>query len=85
MIARLTRMGRDAMSVVNRQKSEGATNAPTASNFRQRQDNMALNGLQDLRDIACNYAIKYRWDPVLSRTHEEYVNLLNLILKECVK
>lgn len=43
----------------------------------------ALHSLQCLRDIALEHAIKYRWDPVLGRTHSEYVEMLNGILEEC--
>lgn len=64
-------------------KSEGARYAHTEKTTNDRNHNTALNGLQVLRDIACCHAIKYRWDPALSRAHEEYLNLLNGILKEC--
>jgi len=64
-------------------KSVGARYAPTEKTTSDRNHNTALNGLQALRDIAWQHAIKYRWDPVLSRAHEEYLNLLNGILKEC--
>ncbi len=64
--------------------SEGATNASTMrKQTRYQQDNTALKALQALRDIAWQQAIKYRWDPALSRAHEEYLTLLNGILKEC--
>jgi len=62
----------------------GATNAPNDKTIGSFQEhNMALNGLQVLRDIAWQHAIKYRFDPVLSRAHQEYLNLLNGILMEC--
>lgn len=44
----------------------------------------ALAGLQELREIAWQKAIKYRFDPVLGRTHEEYLQALNGLIKECV-
>ena len=43
---------------------------------------MALIGLQALREVALQKAIKYRWDPVLGKTHDEYLDFLNGILKE---
>ena len=44
----------------------------------------ALAGLQELREIAWQKAMKYRFDPVLGRTHEEYLQALNGLIKECV-
>ena len=64
----------------------GATNAPRSlaeKNKTERHYSLALQGLQELREVAWQYAIKYRWDPVLSRAHEEYLTLLNGIIKEC--
>ncbi len=48
------------------------------------QDNIALQGLQALRDIAWQKAIKYRFDPVLSRAHDEYLQALNGLIEECL-
>lgn len=45
--------------------------------------NNSLFALQALRDHALEKATKYRWDPWLSEAHEEYLNQLNNILKEC--
>ncbi len=44
--------------------------------------NKLLNGMQVLRNIAWHHAIEYRFDPVLSKAHEEYLDLANDILKE---
>ena len=45
---------------------------------------IALAGLQALREIAWQKAIKYRFDPVLGRAHDEYLQALNILIKECV-
>lgn len=37
--------------------------------------------LQEIRDVAFQKALKYRFDPVLSKTHEGYLKLLNALLK----
>lgn len=70
-----------------RSKKQGAENAPLRSldenTKTERHYSLALSGLQELRDIAWHYAMKYRWDPALGRAHEEYLTLLNGILKEC--
>ena len=50
---------------------------------RKPKFNTALEGLQALREIAWHKAIKYRFDPVLSRTHEEYLTVLNNLIAEC--
>ena len=64
--------------------SEGATNASTMrKQTRYVEDSTALKALQALRDIAWQQAIKYRWDPAIGRAHEEYLRLLNGMLKEC--
>ena len=64
-------------------KSVGARYAPTEKTTSCSNHSMAINALQVLRDIAWQHAIKYRWDPALSQAQEEYLNLLNGILKEC--
>lgn len=69
------------MSAVS--KLEDAGHVLYEKTTREMNHNTALNGLQLLREIAWQHAIKYRWDPALSRAHEEYLNLLNGILKEC--
>lgn len=46
-------------------------------------NNIALEGLQELREIAWQKAMKYRFDPVLSRTHDEYLQALNGLIMEC--
>lgn len=62
-------------------KNEGATNTPhyeiTHTNYIK-----TLHALQDLRDTAWHSAIKYRFDPALSRAHDEYLKTLNHILKQ---
>lgn len=45
---------------------------------------IALAGLQELREIAWQKALKYRFDPVLGQTHEEYLQALNGLIKECI-
>ncbi len=42
---------------------------------------IAINKLQEIRDIALYNAMKCRWDPTLSDTHEQYLTLLNNLLK----
>ncbi len=63
-------------------KREGASNTPTEITRRCTNHTKMVNGLQLLRDIAWDQALKYRFDPVLSRAHEEYLNLLNGLLQE---
>ncbi len=66
----------------NNEKNEGAVNA-LHSNLTQpyAKDIMLLNELQVLRDMAWQYAIKYRFDPILSQTHGRYLRLLIEILE----
>ena len=52
-------------------------------NYTRQDDNTSLRKLQEIREIAWQQAIKYRWDPVLSRTHNDYLNMLNSMLNEC--
>ena len=61
----------------------GATNTPSKTTYEKTNNNIAINALQVLRDIAWEKAIKYRFDPVVGEAHEEYLTLLNGILKEC--
>lgn len=67
-------------------KNRGATNASTnekANEILTEEDyNKLLAGMQVLRNIAWHHAIEYRFDPILSQAHEEYLNLANDILKE---
>lgn len=68
---------------MNLENKERATaNSPKHKRLYQ-NNNTTLYSLQCLRDIALEHAIKYRWDPVLGRTHSEYVTMLNGILEEC--
>ena len=67
-------------------KNRGAINAPKSfadKNKTERNYSHALQSLQGLRDISLHYAMKYRFDPVLSRAHKEYLTLLNGIILEC--
>lgn len=66
--------------VINNEK-RGATNAPKNDSYMY--NSKALQGLQEVRDIALYLAGKYRWDPMLGQAHEEYLNILNKILVEC--
>lgn len=50
--------------------------------LKQLQCSKALLALQEIRDIAWHKAVKYRFDPVLGRMHEEYLNSLNEMIKE---
>ena len=60
--------------------------APTPrSDTYTNNNSIALQGLQEVRDIALYLAKKYRWDPLLGKAHEDYLNILNKILKECVQ
>jgi hypothetical protein len=67
------------MQLLNKHK--GAANALN-DNTTYRQHNTVVEGLQALREIAWHKALKYRFDPVLSRTHEEYLSVLNNLLAE---
>jgi hypothetical protein len=44
----------------------------------------SLIALQLLRDHALAKATKYKWDPWLSRAHEEYLDYLNNVLNQWV-
>jgi len=63
-----------------------ATNIPTRSTAEKNNTNLkniiSIQILQTLRDNAWDNAMKYRYDPVLSRTHEQYLNQLNNLLIE---
>ncbi len=60
-------------------KKRGDTNTPNQLG-KIKHSNCFIE-LQGLRDLALYYAIKYRFDPVLSKTHEEYLNALNELLE----
>lgn len=74
---------------MNKQKKRAAGHSPwnrsndTVETTEQYNDNTPLKKLQDIRDIAWQQAIKYRWDPVLSHTHNEYLAMLNEMIEEC--
>lgn len=66
----------------------GATNTPPRSLVEKNKTydcnyTLTLTRLQELRDTAWHYAMKYRFDPVLGKAHEEYLQSLNTLLKEC--
>ncbi len=46
-------------------------------------NNKMILSLQELRDTALQLAMKYYWDPALGKAHNEYLTMLNEILKEC--
>jgi hypothetical protein len=69
-------------------KVRGATHSPFLKHItcdEQDKYNNALNALQEIRDNAWELAIKYRFDPVLSRAHEKYLSMLNDKIKELNK
>ena len=45
------------------------------------KDNTIIYNLQVLRDISLKRAIKYRWDPTIGSIYEDYLEILNDILK----
>lgn len=66
-------------------KYRGAPNASIYDKANQINDNdynKLLAGMQVLRNIAWHHAIEYRFDPVLSKAHEEYLDFANDLLKE---
>jgi len=75
-------MGRKEFTMQLKNKVRATANSPKHKVSCQ-ENNTALHSLQCLRDIALQHAIKYRWDPVLGRTHSDYVDMLNGILEEC--
>ncbi len=50
------------------------------NNLDDRKSITLLVALQDIRDMAWQQAIKYRFDPVVGRAHEEYLKALNAAL-----
>lgn len=66
-------------------KIRGATNAPTRQTTSDLQHIMLVLGLQALRDLACHGASTFKWDPVISQIHTDYLHLLNKLLKEIGK
>lgn len=74
---------------MNKQKKRAAGHSPwnqsndAHNTSEQPQDNTPFKKLQDIREIAWQQAIKYRWDPVLSQTHNEYLAMLNEMIEEC--
>lgn len=67
-------------------RKRAAGNSPTKLTVlgsAQEYDIKSFKKLQDIRDIAWHNALKYTWDPVLSQTHNEYLNMLNNLIREC--
>lgn len=44
-------------------------------------DSTFIMALQEIRDMAWHKAVKYRFDPVIGRIHDEYLNMLNEMIK----
>jgi len=66
----------------NRDASNVSINEPSNNILKQEDLNKLLAGMQVLRNVAWHHAIEYRYDPHLSRAHEEYLDLANSILKD---
>ena len=64
-------------------KREDTVNILPNKQSRYEKNSIALVGIQEIRDIAWRHAMKYRFDPILSHAHEEYLTLLNGLIKEC--
>lgn len=63
----------------------GATHPPTRQTTSPTNHTMIIKALQALRDLACYGAMTWKWDPVISQIHTDYLHLLNQLLKECDK
>ncbi len=67
-------------------KMWGARNTPQALSDENKtcdQYMPTMSRLQDLRDLAWQNAIEYRFDPFVGGIHQEYLTTLNEILKGC--
>lgn len=69
--------------LMNKKRDVSSTTFNHNNETIMQYDNKTLHALQDLRDTALQKAMKYYWDPVLGKAHEEYLTMLNQILKEC--
>jgi hypothetical protein len=49
--------------------------------MRQLDSNRLMIALQEVRDIAWQKAMRYRFDPVLGQAHEEYLKLLKVLIE----
>lgn len=47
----------------------------------RKNNSICVDILQQLREMAWQNAIKYRFDPVLGKTHDEYLQALNTIME----
>lgn len=65
-------------------KGEGTPHTLTEKTTRYSQYNKRLKGLQELRDIAWLNSMEYHWDPIMRGVHEEYLDIINSMLKECI-
>ncbi len=63
-------------------KERGSVNSPTPGSMIQDKNINLLKGLQALREIAFFKAMKFRFDPILSREHNEYLTAINELLGE---
>jgi hypothetical protein len=72
--------------MLNWLKSKGATNAltqHTQNEVDNKNDHIKLlAAMQAIRNVAWTHAIEYRYDPTMSRAHEEYLDLANNILRD---
>jgi len=60
----------------------GARNAPEfCGNKTKLNSTQILIALQEAREESWLKAIKYRWDPTIGPIHEDYLNLLNRLLR----
>lgn len=64
-------------------KNGGAINTPHLDNTDDPHATTALRGLQEIRQVALYLATKYRWDPILGHAHDQYLDMINTVLKEC--
>lgn len=47
--------------------------------------NLEVSSIEDMVEIAWQQAIKYRFDPVVGRIHEEYLDMLKKVRQEYKK
>jgi len=63
-------------------KKRGAQRSPPTCNEVGPNSTKAKEKLQELKRIAFNQAMRCRWDPALGKTHLEYYDAIEIILKE---
>ena len=65
----------------------GATNTPRSlaveNKTYESEYTQLLYAIQDIREQSFDLAVKYRLDPVIGKMHEQYLTMLNNLLKEC--